>query len=112
MNTKLKQMLKKSLRTAESSRNLGEIWINRAESIEDKETGEVRYINTTSNLESAKTDTSDAIYNVWHTCTEDGVEEFAQWVEEELLPSGLSILPDTQFISSNESAVRYMIANK
>ena len=49
-------------------------------------------------------------FNIWVKCTEDGAKELDHLIETELIPNGLRILDETEKLSKEGTAVRYMIA--
>jgi|TARA_R100001510_G_scaffold57598_1_gene66364 hypothetical protein len=77
-----------------------------------KQNKDGQWIN--DNVRSVKdiVDCSDdnVFFNIWVKCTEDGAKELDHLIETELIPNGLRILDETEKLSKEGTAVRYMIA--
>ena len=107
LKNELKKILKASKKVAEEVRenSYSNVWINRT-----KETDDGDYLNQPSSIKAMLQDvTDDYIYNIWHNATEEGLEDYESFVENELVPAGLSMLPETQMVSKKNTAIRYMI---
>lgn len=114
MTTPLRDILNKFRDIAQKSpeSEYDNIWLQRSKRDDSGD-----YDNQTTNLEVLSKDESDEyIYNVWARTTEDGLIELDKFVETELIPKGMQLLAgqnkskSTEVLSSDQGAIRFMIA--
>ena len=106
--TKIKDLLKSFAGIANKApeRPYESVWLQKS-----KQNDDGTYQNIKTTVEQMMNDTTDEyIYNVWSEFSEDGAEDFNEFVETELIPNGMRTLESTAKMSKDKGSIRYMIA--
>jgi cobalamin biosynthesis Co2+ chelatase CbiK len=106
--TKLKELLKSFTGIAEKApeQPYETLWLQKSKKIDNDE-----YENVSTTVEEMMNDKTDEyIYNVWAEFSSDGLTDFDNFVENELIPNGMRTIQNTALFSKDEMSIRYMIA--
>jgi len=106
--TKIKDLLKSFAGIANKApeRPYENVWLQKSKQIEGD-----KYVNLSTTVDQMMNDKTDEyIYNVWSELSEDGLSDFDNFVETELIPNGLRTLENTAKLSKDKGSIRYMIA--
>tara|TARA_A100001011_G_scaffold399252_1_gene506989 strand:+ start:1222 stop:1587 length:366 start_codon:yes stop_codon:yes gene_type:complete len=112
--TPIKEVLKKMFATAKKSADqYNHTWLQKSAFNEESKSWD----NLPTTVEQMKEDTSrDFIYNLWARTTDEGLADMDEFVEQELIPNGMSIFIDnetglpTHHLSKDEKSIRFMVA--